>query len=256
MTDFRVENKGGGVSSVSNSDGTMTISPTTGPVVASRPAITGDVSVPVTSNASTLATVNSNVGSFTNASITVNGKGLVTAASSGTTPTSLLFIQTADATVSNTVTETSIIGSGTGSLTLSSNFFTVGKTIRLRIGGVYSTPAISTPSVLIKIKYGATVLASVTTTGLLSGASALEFDGEALITCRSTGTSGTVAIHGDIEYSTGVAGTISVDSLNNGGSVATINTTTSNLLDVTVAWDSATTTRIIKTTVISAESLN
>ena len=31
----------------------------------------------------TLATVNSNVGSFTNSSITVNGKGLVTAASSG-----------------------------------------------------------------------------------------------------------------------------------------------------------------------------
>lgn len=34
---------------------------------------------------STLATVNSNVGSFTNASITVNAKGLVTAASSGST---------------------------------------------------------------------------------------------------------------------------------------------------------------------------
>ncbi len=35
-------------------------------------------------NALTLATVNSNVGSFTNASITINGKGLITAASSGT----------------------------------------------------------------------------------------------------------------------------------------------------------------------------
>ena len=38
--------------------------------------------------AGTLATVNSNVGSFTNASITVNAKGLVTAASSGTAATS------------------------------------------------------------------------------------------------------------------------------------------------------------------------
>jgi len=36
--------------------------------------------------AGTLATVNANVGSFTNASITVNGKGLITAASSGTAP--------------------------------------------------------------------------------------------------------------------------------------------------------------------------
>jgi len=36
-------------------------------------------------NATTLATVNSNVGSFTNASVTVNAKGLITAASSATT---------------------------------------------------------------------------------------------------------------------------------------------------------------------------
>ena len=36
--------------------------------------------------AGTLATVNANVGSFTNASLTVNGKGLITAASSGTAP--------------------------------------------------------------------------------------------------------------------------------------------------------------------------
>lgn len=70
--------------SISNSDGTLTISPTTGAVVASRDAITGDVSVPSASNVSTFATVNSNVGSFTSANITVNAKGLITAASNGT----------------------------------------------------------------------------------------------------------------------------------------------------------------------------
>lgn len=36
------------------------------------------------SNALTLATVNTNIGSFTNGSFTVNGKGLITAASNGT----------------------------------------------------------------------------------------------------------------------------------------------------------------------------
>jgi len=44
--------------------------------------LTGDVTT--SGAAATLATVNSNVGSFTNANITVNAKGLITAAANGT----------------------------------------------------------------------------------------------------------------------------------------------------------------------------
>lgn len=168
----------------------------------------------------------------------------------------LLFVSTADKTVSNTVAETSIIGSGVGSLSLSSNFLTVGKTVRLRIGGVYSTPTLATPSVLIKIKLGTVIIATVTTSSLFSGASNLEFDGEILLVCRSIGASGSVVVHGDIEYSTGIAGTISVDSLNNSGSETTIDTTISNTIDVTVSWDSSTSTRIVKATITTIEVLN
>lgn len=46
---------GGAVSSVSNTDTTLTISPTTGAVIASRPAITGDISIPVGSNIATIS---------------------------------------------------------------------------------------------------------------------------------------------------------------------------------------------------------
>ncbi len=96
----------------------------------------------------------------------------------------------------------------------------------------------------------------MTTSALLSGATNLEFDGEVDITCRTTGSSGTVIVHGDIEYSTGVAGTIGVDSLNNSGATTTINTTTSNLLDVTVQWDTNTSTRSVKSTVTTVEVIN
>jgi len=55
----------------------------TGDLAYTSPSFDGSTNVTA---AGTLATVNSNVGSFTNASVTVNGKGLVTAVSSGTAP--------------------------------------------------------------------------------------------------------------------------------------------------------------------------
>lgn len=167
-----------------------------------------------------------------------------------------IFTQTADQTVTNTTTETTALGTGVGTKTLPANFFVPGKTIRLRVGGVYSTPGLSTPSVIVRVKYGSTVLASVTTTSLLSGASALRFDGEVLITCRTTGATGTVITDGDIEYLTGITGTLAVEPLNNSGNTTTIDTTTSNALDVTVQWDSATATRIAKATACFIEVLN
>lgn len=56
----------------------------TGDLAYTSPSFDGSTNVTA---AGTLATVNSNVGSFTNASITVNAKGLITAASSGAAST-------------------------------------------------------------------------------------------------------------------------------------------------------------------------
>jgi len=55
----------------------------TGDLAYTSPSFDGSTNVTA---AGTLATVNTNVGAFTNATLTVNGKGLITAASSGTAP--------------------------------------------------------------------------------------------------------------------------------------------------------------------------
>jgi hypothetical protein len=76
----------GTASNTTGSAATLTTGRTiaiTGDLSYTSPSFNGSANVTA---AGTLATVNANVGSFTNASVTVNGKGLVTAVSSGTAP--------------------------------------------------------------------------------------------------------------------------------------------------------------------------
>ena len=74
------------------------------------PALTGDVTTTGSTNATTLATVNSNVGSFTSANITVNAKGLITAASNGA-GSELVLLSTQPASSSASLTFNSVISS-------------------------------------------------------------------------------------------------------------------------------------------------
>lgn len=82
-------------------------------------ALSGDITASGPGSvAATLATVNSNVGSFTNASITVNAKGLITAASSGTAPitnhNSLSGLQGGTTSEYYHLTSAEYTGTGTG----------------------------------------------------------------------------------------------------------------------------------------------
>lgn len=78
---------------------------TSGTLSASRlPAFTGDVTTTAGSSATTLATVNADVGTFTYGTFTVNAKGLITAASSGATPEVPLTFSTGLTRATNTIT--------------------------------------------------------------------------------------------------------------------------------------------------------
>jgi len=138
-------------------------------------------------------------------------------------------------------------------MTLPANFFVAGKTVRLTGKGVYTTNAIGA-NIVVKVKLGSTVIATNTTSALLTTGSNNQFSFECLVTCRTTGASGTVMTSGSVNYK--ATGGRVFDDLDNAGATTTVDTTASKLVDVTVTWDSATATRTITTTLVSLEVLN
>lgn len=92
-----------------------------GSVAASQmPALTGDITTSAGAVATALATVNSNVGTFTNATVTVNGKGLITAASNGSGGSGTVTSVSAP-TVPNGFTSSVATSTTTPAITIASN---------------------------------------------------------------------------------------------------------------------------------------
>lgn len=172
----------------------------------------------------------------------------------GVTP---LFKMTGDKTVTGT-TATSVIGTGVGSLTLPANFWTVGKQIRIKGNGRYTTAA-SLSQVTVTIKIGSVTIASVVTTAISALSNNLGIDFETTITCRTVGSTGTLVAMGNVNYNAMLSGTMLsrlFDDLNPTGSAATINTTQSAAIDVTVAWGGVGVGKSLTISSATIESIN
>jgi len=161
----------------------------------------------------------------------------------------IIFTQTANTTVANTVTETTIIGTGVGTVTLPANFFVAGKTVNLEMRGYHSS--VSTPTLRVRIKLGSTTIldsgAKSTGNGTNDG-----FRLNAMITCRATGVSGTV--HGQGDYIELHTGGVTVELVST--SVVTVDTTASQAIVITVEWGTAALGNTITSTNFYAEVLN
>lgn len=144
-----------------------------------------------------------------------------------------LYAQTVvSSTVTNTTTETSIIGSGVGSLSVPADTFAVGDSYHGKVGGVIS--AQNGDEITVRIKTGATVLAS---TGLitLEAVTSLGWELELDFTIATIGAAGDICTNGNFAYNrnTGsLEGFVFQD-------VQPIDTTVSNTLDITVEWNQA-----------------
>jgi hypothetical protein len=146
------------------------------------------------------------------------------------------FQATADATCAATLAETSLVGTGVGSMTIPAGAAFAGLTCRLTIRGVYSTSG-SPGNLTIKVKLGASVIGSATTSpggGLTNLGWEACFD----FTFRASGAGGSAACQGWLTTATGTT-SANNNQMRNANAIA-IDTTGALLVDVTATWTSAT----------------
>lgn len=157
----------------------------------------------------------------------------------------VIFAQTANKTIGNTTSETSLIGTGIGTLTLPANFWTVGKTLMINIRGFMS--GVNGNAATIRIKLGSVTLVT-SVSNMPATFTNTYFDAEYCITCQSTGITGTVIGQGKTNIAAGVGLATSYTRPLVMTSAAVINTTTSALLDCTYQWGTAAVGNTLTTT--------
>jgi hypothetical protein len=151
------------------------------------------------------------------------------------------FAQTAQGpTVTNTTTESDILGAGVGSLIVPGNSFKIGDCFHAKTGGIVS--AQNGDGLIIRIKNGVNVLASTGVINLQAVAS-LPFEIEIDFTLRSIGATGQIFTNGNFAYNRNVGsleGFVFSD-------LQTIDTTLISTLMITAEWQQAKTQDIIYT---------
>ena len=156
-------------------------------------------------------------------SITLAPRGLATNAYG-------LFAQTADgAALGNTLVETSIVGSGVGSLSIPANTLKAGDSFHAKIGGLISTQP--NHEITIRAKSGSTVLE---TTGIiqLELATNQPWELELDFTIRAIGVTGEIKTNGNFVYNRDTGSYIGKVL----GDTEVLDTTVANTLDITAEW--------------------
>lgn len=162
---------------------------------------------------------------------------------------SCLFVSTTIKNVSNNSSDTSIIPSGTGSLTIPAGTMTYGKAIRVTVTGTFS--ATSGNDMLMRLKMGTTNLKNfyMNITGSTTGGFHLSYIIQATGASENISTRGTwLCNFRDTGVSNSVAGS---DTISN---TATVNTAVDQDLDITVNAESSNAS--IQTRSVIIEKLN
>jgi hypothetical protein len=168
------------------------------------------------------------------------------------TPVVFIFVSTGQ--VTNTTTETSVLGSGIGTRTFPGYSLFFGRTIRIQACGVLST-ALVPGTLRIKIKLGSTVILD---TGAQTPAASivdLIWKIDAVITVRAVGSVTTVIGQSVFEHQAVVLAAMVSWGMTNTAAI-NVDLTASQELDITATWGTASTSNDIRCTNCTVESLN
>jgi len=154
-----------------------------------------------------------------------------------------MFISTADGTVEDSTSETTLIGTGIGSLNVVADSYSNGSTYRITARGYHER---TSGTLTVNVKFGSTVLTTGAIT-LSSAASATYFEVSALITVRSTGSSGTLYSQGIARFGDDVYPLLETSS-------RSVDTTSDQTIDVTATWSAASVDNTITCTNLLVEA--
>jgi hypothetical protein len=162
------------------------------------------------------------------------------------------FIQTASVTVSGTDAETTLLTTGTGSLTIPAAAWFAGKSFRIVVQGAYSTSGADPANIRFTIKLGSVIIAQSASVMVGSGKTDMPYELRAECVCRSTGATGTIYSTGIMAYDEG--GYIS--TLNDGTGTATVDLTASQTLNISVKLSDDSAGNAVSAFIVTMEAIN
>ena len=165
----------------------------------------------------------------------------------GAQTSSSLFNQTSSVTITGTVTETTIIGTGVGSLTLPANFLIAGMSLDIHVWGFWTSAA--NPTMDHRLYLNSTLLLDTGPNTEGNVATPLMWTIRSTLTCRTVGASGTIIGQGYVNYAR-TATTGILDDYIPMQVAATIDTTIAQTLNLTFQWGTANASSITCTNLI------
>lgn len=103
-----------------------------------------------------------------------------------------IFTMTASSVSASSTGEINLVAIGSGTVTIPSTFWTVGKSLAIKGAGFYSSTTTTPGNFSLRIKIGTTVILSTTSVGYVVTQSSQVFGFSTTLTCRATGSSGSV----------------------------------------------------------------